>query len=166
MASETQACYGNCLNHKTGFLFNMEVQKMAWDSVREKKGEAKKTTASKVAELHPPGRGPSEETVGGGKSRDESARDKDKDLASGMEILELDFLLSIIENTDSEDRNDVTMRKLNFNELLRREQLDTIDSKALKVYARNDGNLYGKIIQCESMKELTKRTVQKSKHGG
>jgi hypothetical protein len=139
---------------------------MAWDSVREKKGEVKKTSTSKVAELHPSGGGPSEETVGEGKPRAESARDKDKDLASGMEILELDFLLSIIEDTDGDDRNDVTMRKLNFNEVLRREQLDTIDSKALKVYARNDGNLYGKVIQCEAMKELTKRTVQKGKRGG
>jgi hypothetical protein len=139
---------------------------MAWDSVREKKGEAKKTTSSKVAELHPSGRGPSEETVGEGRPKDSSAREKDKDLASGMEILELEFLLSIIENTDGDDKNDVTMRRLNFNELLRREQLDAIDSNALKVYARNDGNLYGKVIQCEAMKELTKRTVQKSKRGG
>ncbi len=139
---------------------------MAWESVREKKGDVKKTPTGKVAELHPSGRGPSEETVGEGRPKDSLARDKDKDLASGMEILELEFLLSIVENTDGDDRNDVTMRRLNFNELLRREQLDTIDSSALKVYARNDGNLYGKVIQCEAMKELTKRTVHKGKHGG
>lgn len=136
---------------------------MAWDSVREKKGEVKKTVAGKLAELHPSGKGPSDETSGEGKSKDELARDKD--LASGMEILELDFLLSIVENTESDDSNDVTMRKLNFNELLRREQLDTIDSTALKVYAKNEDKLYGKVIQCEAMKELTKRTSQKSKQG-
>lgn len=135
---------------------------MAWDSVREKKGEIKKTVSSKLAELRPSGKGPSDETAGEGKSKDELARDKD--LASGMEILELDFLLSVVENTESDDSNDVTMRKLNFNELLRREQLDTIDSTALKVYAKNEDKLYGKVIQCEAMKELTKRTVQKSKH--
>ncbi len=139
---------------------------MAWESVREKKGEAKKATTGKLAELRSPGKSPSAETVGEGKPKDELAGEKDKDLASGMEILELDFLLSIVENTESEDRNDVTMRRLNFNELLRREQLETIDSSALKVYAKNEGNLYGKVIQCEAMKELTKRTAHKSKHGG
>jgi hypothetical protein len=139
---------------------------MAWDSVREKKGETKKTTTGKLAELRPSAKSPSEEMVGEGKPKDELARERDKDLASGMEILELDFLLSIVENTESDDRNDVTMRRLNFNELLRREQLNTIDSTALKVYAKNEGNPYGKVIQCEAMKELTKRTVHKSKHGG
>jgi hypothetical protein len=138
---------------------------MAWDSVREKKGEAKRTTG-KLAELRPSGKGPSDETAGEGKSKDELTREKDKDLASGMEILELDFLLNIVENTESDDSNDVTMRKLNFNELLRREQLDTIDSTALKVYAKNEDKLYGKVIQCEAMKELTKRTVHKGKRGG
>jgi hypothetical protein len=134
---------------------------MAWDTVREKKGETKKASTGKLAELRASAKSSSEEMVGGGKPKDELARDKD--LASGMEILELDFLLSIIENTDGDDKNDVTMRRLNFNELFRREQLDTIDSSALKVYAKNDGNLYGKVIQCEAMKELTKRTVHKGK---
>ena len=139
---------------------------MAWDSVREKKGDVKKTSTGKLAELRSSAKSPSEEMVGEGKPKDELAREKDKDLASGMEILELDFLLGIIENTDGDDKNDVTMRRLNFNELFRREQLDTIDSSALKVYAKNEGNLYGKVIQCEAMKELTKRTVHKGKHGG
>jgi hypothetical protein len=136
---------------------------MAWESVREKKGEAKKTVTGKLAELRSSAKSPSAEMVGEGKPKDELARDKD--LASGMEILELDFLLSIVENTESDDGNDVTMRKLNFNELLRREQLDTIDSTALKVYAKNEDKLYGKVIQCEAMKELTKRTSHKSKRG-
>jgi hypothetical protein len=82
-----------------------------------------------------------------------------------MEILDLDFLLSVVENTEGNDKNDVAMRRLTFDELLRREQQDTIDSNALKVYAMNEGELYGKVIQCEAMKVLTERTVRKSKRG-
>ena len=123
---------------------------MAWDSVKEKKGEAKRTATDKVIELRPTGQGPSSETAGG----------KDRDLRGGMELLELDFLLSIVENTEGNDGNDVTMRKLNFNELLRRAKQDQIDSNALGVYVVNAGNLYGKDIQCAATKELTKRTAQ------
>ena len=97
--------------------------------------------------------------------KDKPAKKRGKDLHSGMELLELDFLLSVVENTKGDGKNDVTMRKFNFNELLRREQLNEADSSALKVYARNKGNLYGKDIQCEAMKELTERTLHKSKHG-
>ncbi len=123
---------------------------MAWDSVKEKKGESKRTATDKVVELRPTGQGLSSETAGG----------KDRDLRGGMELLELDFLLSIVENTEGNDVNDVTMRKLNFNELLRRGKQDQIDSNALKVYAVNAGNLYGKDIQCAATKELAKRTAQ------
>lgn len=90
------------------------------------------------------------------KARDERA--KGRDLAGGMEMLEPDFLVSVVENTKSEDNNDVMMRKLGFNELVRREQLGRINSSALKAYVTNEGNLYGKGIQCEAMKELAKRT--------
>jgi hypothetical protein len=93
-------------------------------------------------------------------------RRSEKDLAIGMEILDLDFLLSVVENTEGNDKNDVAMRRLTFDELLRREQQDTIDSNALKVYAMNEGELYGKVIQCEAMKVLTERTARKGKHGG
>jgi len=85
------------------------------------------------------------------------------DVAGGMELLELDFLLSIVEETKGDDKNDVTMRRLTFDELLRREKQDRIDSNALAVYAVNKYDLYGKNIQCEAMKELTKRTVQSGK---
>ncbi len=84
---------------------------------------------------------------------------KERDLHSGMEMLELDFLLSIVRNTEGDNKNNVMMRKLVFNELLRREQLGVVDSNALKVYAINDGNLYGKDIQCEAMKKLAERTL-------
>ena len=122
---------------------------MAW-SVGEKKGEVKRNLSSKVTELHP-----LEEAAGQGQFS------SSKDLACGMEILELDFLLGVIENTKGDDSNDVAMRKLSFKEVLRREKQNQIDSGALAVYAVNEGDLYGKDIQCESMKELTKRTLGK-----
>jgi len=96
----------------------------------------------------------------------EAARERGRDLAGGMEMLKLDFLLSVVENAEGDDKNDVMMRKLNFNELLRREQLNEIDGNALKVYAVDEGNLYGKDIQFQAIKELTVRTARKGKHGG
>ncbi|MHC4792167.1 MAG: hypothetical protein ACYS8Y_12185 [Planctomycetota bacterium] len=84
---------------------------------------------------------------------------KKKDLAGGMEMLELDFLVKVVEETKDKGKNDVMMQKLSFNELLRRGELKEADSKALKIYAKNEDNLYGKVIQCEAMKELAKRTV-------
>jgi hypothetical protein len=94
------------------------------------------------------------------KLRSESARRRGKDLQSGMELLGLDFLLSVVENTDSNEELDVTMRKLNFNELIRTEQLHAIDSNALKVYAMNEDGFYSRDAQCEAMKELAARTPQ------
>ncbi len=122
---------------------------MAWNAVREKKGETKMGT-SKIVEMRP-----TEQT----RSSD-TAEQKGKDLHGGMELLELDFLLGIVENAEGNDENDVSMRKLNFLELLRREKQNQIDSSALKVYALNAGNLYGKHIQCQAMKELAKRTAK------
>jgi hypothetical protein len=89
---------------------------------------------------------------------------KNKDLRGGMDLLELDFLLSIVENTKGNDQNDVTMQKLNFNEVLRREKLSQVKSKVLTVYAINQNNLYGKDIQCEAMEELAERTMRMDKH--
>ena len=125
---------------------------MAWND--EKKVETKRTGPGKVVEVRGPGKSAGAETG------------KDRDLAGGMEMLELDFLLSIIEYTKGDDKNDVTMRKLVFNELLRREQLDTIDSSAMKVYTIDESNLYGKDIQCEAMKKMTERTLRKGKDSG
>lgn len=139
---------------------------MAWNTIREKKSEAKGTEASRAVEVRSTVKAPPSDISGEEKLKSELNKNREKDLAGGMEILDLDFLLSIVENTEGNDKNDVTMRRLTFDELLRREQLDTIDSNALKVYAMNDGNLYGKIIQCEAMKMLTERTTRKSKHGG
>ncbi len=91
-----------------------------------------------------------------------SALGKERDLSSGMELLEQGFLVKVVEEIQGSDKNDVMMRKLGFNELLRREQLRAASSDALKVYARNEGNVYGKDIQCEAMKELTERTALRS----
>jgi hypothetical protein len=136
---------------------------MVWNSIREKKSEVKSMAASKVIEVHPMGKAPSD-ISGGETTRSVFGRRGEKDLAGGMEILDLDFLLSIVENTEGTDKNDVAMRRLTFDELIRREQQDTIDSNALKVYAMNEGELYGKVIQCEAMKVLTDRTARKGKH--
>ncbi|TFG50632.1 MAG: hypothetical protein E4H40_00910 [Candidatus Brocadiia bacterium] len=77
----------------------------------------------------------------------------------GMELLELDFLISVTENTESSDETDVTMRNLSFNEILRRNRQNCIMSNALKVYAVNEHRFYAKNIQCAAMKELAKRTT-------
>ncbi len=138
---------------------------MAWNTIREKKSEVKGMVAGKIVEVHPLGKAPSD-ISGEENMKSELNRNREKDLAIGMEILDLDFLLSVVENTEGNDKNDVAMRRLTFDELLRREQLDTVDSNSLKVYAMNEGELYGKVIQCEAMKVLTERTVRKSKHGG
>jgi len=129
---------------------------MAWSGISEKKG----TERSKIVEIHPSAKEGSSESARRGKPRNESAATNNKDLQSGMELLELDFLLSIVEDTEGNDKNDVTMRKLNFNEILRREKQDHIDSIALAVYTVNADNLYGKNIQCEATKELVKRTAK------
>jgi hypothetical protein len=133
---------------------------MNWGTV--KKTDVKKST-DKIVDLRPAGSEPSFDNPQGGNSQIASAKERGEDLESGMELLELDFLLGVIENTDGDDKNDVTMRKLAFNEITRRQQQNEIDSFALKVYAINDNNLYGKDIQCEAMKELSLRTEQHAK---
>jgi hypothetical protein len=97
-----------------------------------------------------------------GKALKESTRKRGKDLHGGMELLELSFLLGIVENVNGYDEKDVIIRKLNFKELLRRGKLNEADSNALKIYAINKGNLYGKDIQCEAMKNLAERTAKNS----
>ena len=82
-----------------------------------------------------------------------------KVLSSGMELLELDFLLMTVENTNGSDSNDVNMRRMCFTEILRREQIQEIDSNALAVYSINPDSLYGKAIQCQAMMELAARTA-------
>ncbi len=84
---------------------------------------------------------------------------KDRDMNSGMELLDLDFLVKVVENTKGRNKKNVMMRKLVFNELVRREQLDVISSKTLNIYTINKSKVYSKNIQCEAMRELAKRTT-------
>lgn len=93
------------------------------------------------------------------KLRSEPVRRRARDLQSGMELLGLDFLLSIVEDTASDNDLDVTMRKLNFNELIRTDQLQAVESNVLKEYGLNADGHYDKRIQCEAIKELTARTA-------
>lgn len=99
---------------------------------------------------------------GAARAKSEGLRKKQgRDLQSGMEILDSDFLLKIVEKTNGDDdEKDVAMRKLNFKELLRRGDLSQADSKALMAYALNKDNIYGKDIQCEAMKKLAERTAK------
>ena len=136
---------------------------MAWNGVGEKKAEVKRKTADKVVELRSSGKGSSAAMVSDEKPTNESVRRGEKDLQSGMELLELNFLLNIVEDTKGADENDVAMRKLNFDELLRREKLDSVDSNSLKDYAVNHDNMFDKYIQREALKELTTRTTAKNK---
>jgi hypothetical protein len=110
------------------------------------------STNEKASKTRAPGRSE--------KLRSEPARRRSRDLQSGMELLGLDFLLSIVEDTASNEDLDVTMRRLNFKELIRTDQLHAVDSNALKVYALNADGHYDKTIQCEAIKELTARTAQ------
>jgi hypothetical protein len=92
----------------------------------------------------------------------QNAKRRGRDLGSGMELLELDFILDVVENTTGSEDAEITMRQLCFKELHRRESMHEVGSAALKVYATN-GKTYGKDIQCEAMKELALRTTHNCK---
>jgi hypothetical protein len=130
----------------------MEETQMTWGV--ERKLEVRRSTGTRIVEM-----GGSEESSG--EAVMEKKTRAGRNLAGGMEMLEMDFLLGVIENSDGDDKNDVAMRKLSFNEVLRRNQQSEIDSSALTVYGIDEKNLYGKDIQCAALKELTRRTDQK-----
>lgn len=123
--------------------------------IGDRKIEVRKSTGTRIVEL-----GGAEEITG--EVMMEKKTRTGRNLAGGMDLLEMDFLLGVIENTDGEDKNDVAMRRLSFNEVLRRNQQNEIDGAAMAVYAVDEKNLYGKDIQCAAMKELTRRTEQKN----
>jgi hypothetical protein len=83
-----------------------------------------------------------------------------RNLESGMELLELDFLLSVVEETEGEEKNDVAMRKFSFNELIRTNRVNHVDSLVLKYYTVDEKQLYSREIQCAAMAELTDRTLK------
>ena len=133
---------------------------MAWSAVNEKKNEKTKTMRNRVVETLPSTGAISSEIADRKKLEKRGAGENSRDLQSGMELLQLDFLLSIVENTKGTNPKDVTMRKLNFTEILRRGKQNHIDSKALAVYVTNRDNLYSKDIQCNAMRELAERTLR------
>jgi hypothetical protein len=139
-----------------------EVKQMQTNTVEKPSaadGHYSNSPAAAIEEVAVVEKGPkARQTRRSEKLRNEPSRRRARDLQSGMELLGLDFLLSIVENTDSGEDLDVTMRKLNFNELIRTEQLQAVDSNVLKVYALNEDGFYDKHIQYESIKELTART--------
>jgi len=83
---------------------------------------------------------------------------KKRDLKSGMELLARDFLVGVVEQTETAGRRDVAMRSMCFAELVRRNELWAVASDALKVYTLDADGFYGKSIQCEAMRELSTRT--------
>jgi hypothetical protein len=127
---------------------------MAW-GVGERKVDLRKGPGGKIVPLD------GAQDAGGQSAMEKKARGP-RNLAGGMDLLEMDFLLDVIENTNGEDKNDVAMRKLTFSEVLRRNQQNEVDSSALSLYAVDEKGHYGKDIQCAAMKELARRTGQKS----
>jgi len=119
---------------------------MKWNNVKEENDALKEKVESMV--------GVKSEK---GKSNAKS-RGGDQDLKSGLELLGLEFVLGVIEDTESSDKNDIIMRQIAFNEVLRRDSRHEIASSALKVYAMDEDKFYGKDIQCQAMQELAART--------
>ena len=137
--------------YETGII--LEVETMAW-GVGEKKLDIRKGPGGKVVPL-------GVKDIAGGAAKMEKKTQAQRNLAGGMDLLELDFLLGIVENTNGEDKNDVSMRKLSFNEVLRRSQQNEVDSNSLVLYAVDEKGRYGKDIQCAAIKELAHRTEHK-----
>jgi len=89
---------------------------------------------------------------------------KKRDLAGGMELLSRDFLAGVVEQTASADNRHITIRKLCFNELSRRNELSAISSAALKIYTLDEDSYYGKTIRCQAMAELAARTLKEQQN--
>lgn len=92
------------------------------------------------------------------KRRPNRPRKGGKDMHSGMELLDLEFLLCVVEDVEGNDEAGVVMRRLCFNELVRSDQRHEISSNTLRIYAMDVDVLYGKQVQCQAMLELTERT--------
>ena len=90
------------------------------------------------------------------------AEPRRKNLTGGMELLARNFLVSVVERTDSPNQRDIEMRRLCFTELGRRGELWSIASTALKIYTLDEDGFYGKVIRFEAMAELAGRTVKES----
>jgi len=121
------------------------------------------TKQGRYATIGRPANNKKEEAAAEKKARSE-AKKRGRDLHGGMELLDLDFLLDIVENTESTDEYDMTMRKLSFHELARTGRLSEVDSHALKYVCMDEDGLFDKRMQCEAMQELAARTEQSLGH--
>ena len=83
---------------------------------------------------------------------------KKRNISGGMELLARNFLVGVVEQTDSPGQRDIEMRRLCFAELVRRGELWAVASIHLKVYTLDEDGFYGKVIRCEAMAELAGRT--------
>ena len=138
------------------------------EAVNVTDNEVKNMETSSVTKVQTTGRGRYSNTAAGtarveradaGEKGTPAARRAGRDLQSGLELLDLDFLLGVVENVDAGNEQDVTMRKLSFNELVRTNRIHEIDSNALKTYAVDADAHFGKEIQVEAFKELAERTA-------
>ena len=94
-------------------------------------------------------------------SSPERRQKKTADLEKGLELLELPFLINVVGNIEDGEKQDIEIRKIVFNELVRRGNLSRIEGNVLKIYAKNPKNLFGKSIQCQAIAELAGRTNDK-----
>jgi len=133
---------------------NVRRQVRGWaDGVAEKAKEAiAGVELARVAHMEKQKPTPSVRKVVGGR----------RDVSSGMELLPSGFLVGVVEDLSGEDEGDVTIRRCCFDELVRRGELSVVDSGALIEYAEDLEGRYTKQIQCEAMKELARRTMDKS----
>jgi hypothetical protein len=105
---------------------------------------------------------PKEETATRGRStaKASEARRRGRDLHGGMELLSIDFLLDIVENIESTEEAEVSMRMLSLHELMRTSRISEVDSNVLRYYCMDEDSIYDGQIQLEAMKELAERTRQ------
>lgn len=120
---------------------------MKWNNVKEENEALQEKAAAVVGVKSEQSSGASKETR------------KSQNVNSGLELLDLEFVLGVVDSTGSADPNDIIMRKIGFNEILRRNSRPRISSDALKVYALDQNKFYGKDIQCQAMQELAERTA-------
>jgi hypothetical protein len=88
---------------------------------------------------------------------------KKRDTKTGLEIVNREFLVEVVERTDAVDNLDISMRSMCFDELVRRNELSALSSEALKVYVLNESEFFSKTIRREAMTQLAGRTGQKTR---
>jgi hypothetical protein len=89
--------------------------------------------------------------------RSHAGRQRDK--GGGMELLDEPFLVDMVERAGGGDERDVRLRRLCFAELVRRGRLDLVSSQILADYAVDRSRVGEKAIQCEAIRELSRRTA-------